>query len=128
MMKINDLITQEGFTAFIQAYHQQLHEKRSFPPLGLQKALHSVSTIFGFENWQAMSATTPWESSQTTPKSVGSFALLIEYRNDSEGYGKDEGIINETDLNIYDNDLIEIPGRRKPPCFSWGIACCPDWK
>jgi hypothetical protein len=50
------LNTPEGYKAFLQAYHGQLVEQRSFPPLGLQKSLHTAAPIFGFNDWNTMSA------------------------------------------------------------------------
>lgn len=50
------LNTLEGYKAFLQAYHSQLTEQRSFPPLGLQKSLHTAAPIFGFNDWNTMSA------------------------------------------------------------------------
>lgn len=50
------LNTPEGYKAFLQAYHSELAEKRSFPPLGLQKALHTAAPIFGHNDWNVMAA------------------------------------------------------------------------
>lgn len=50
------LNTRDGFKAFLQAYHQQLTSQRSFPPLGLQKALHTAAPAFGYNDWHVMSA------------------------------------------------------------------------
>lgn len=50
------LNTPEAFKAFLQAYHTQLSGKRSFPPLGLQKALHTAAPVFGHTDWNTMSA------------------------------------------------------------------------
>lgn len=50
------LNTLESFKAFLQQYHANLNQTRSFPPLGLQKALHSAAPVFGFNDWHVMSA------------------------------------------------------------------------
>ncbi len=50
------LNTLEGFKAFLSAYHGQLSDTRSFPPLGLQKALHTAAPVFGYNDWHVMSA------------------------------------------------------------------------
>lgn len=93
MMNTTDLMTQDGFSAFLHAYHQRLHDERSFPPLGVQKALHTASPIFGYKNWQAMSASNNWNLSQTQNQSHTCVALVIEYRH------------KETDLQLFPNEL-----------------------
>lgn len=50
------LNTAEGFKAFLREYHAMLHQARSFPPLGLQKALHTAAPIFGYNSWHVMAA------------------------------------------------------------------------
>lgn len=50
------LNTLEGFKDFLQAYHAQLSSQRSFPPLGIQKALHTAAPVFGHNDWHIMSA------------------------------------------------------------------------
>lgn len=50
------LNTPEGYKSFLQAYHTELSSQRSFPPLGLQKALHTAAPIFGYNDWNVMSA------------------------------------------------------------------------
>lgn len=59
-MKFSDLQTQEGFSNFVQKYHQLLHQEKGFPPLGNIKALNTLSPIFGYKNWNAMSASNVW--------------------------------------------------------------------
>lgn len=58
MSKIDfqQLNTLDGFKGFLSAYHSQLSETRSFPPLGLQKALHTAAPVFGYNDWHVMSA------------------------------------------------------------------------
>jgi hypothetical protein len=58
MSKIDftQLNTVEAFKAFLSAYHGQLSDTRSFPPLGLQKALHTAAPVFGYNDWHVMSA------------------------------------------------------------------------
>ena len=51
-----DINTLEGFKVFLQAYHQQLVDQRSFPPLGTQKALHTAAPVFGYNDWHVMSS------------------------------------------------------------------------
>jgi hypothetical protein len=46
--------SKECLIEFLMGYHTELSDKRSFPPLKLQKALHSASEAFGFDSWQAM--------------------------------------------------------------------------
>lgn len=46
--------SKECLIEFLMGYHKELSDKRSFPPLKLQKALHSASEAFGFDSWQAM--------------------------------------------------------------------------
>lgn len=43
-----------GFKSFLKAYHRQLADDRSFPPLGIQKALHTASTVHGYANAHEM--------------------------------------------------------------------------
>ena len=50
------LNTAESFKAFLREYHASLSMTRSFPPLGLQKALHTAAPVFGFHDWHVMSA------------------------------------------------------------------------
>lgn len=58
-----DINTVEGFKAFLQAYHQQLVDQRNFPPLGIQKALHTAAPVFGYNDWHVMSAQASVEKS-----------------------------------------------------------------
>lgn len=102
-MNINDLTTQDGFSAFLHAYHQRLHAERSFPPLGVQKALHTASPIFGYENWQGLSASNTWNSPQTPNESNDAVALLIEYREDYAPFSDDLGFIEETDFKLFES-------------------------
>lgn len=59
--------TRDGFKAFLQAYHQQLSSQRSFPPLGLQKALHTAAPVFGYNDWHVMSAVLDRSAAGETP-------------------------------------------------------------
>jgi len=59
MSKINfsELNTTNGFKAFLSDYHQILKDERSFPPLGIQKALQTASKAFlGINSWHELSA------------------------------------------------------------------------
>jgi hypothetical protein len=49
--------SKECLIEFLMGYHKELSDKRSFPPLKLQKALHSAAEAFGFDSWQAMEPT-----------------------------------------------------------------------
>lgn len=104
-MNISDLMTQEGFSAFLQAYHQRLHEERSFPPLGVQKALHTASPIFGCKNWQALTKSNNWPSSKTKNQSIDPVSVVVEYRNNYEPFSNGfKSVIREVESHIFAND------------------------
>lgn len=103
-MNINDLTTQDGFSAFLQAYHQRLHDERSFPPLGTQKALHTASPIFGYKNWQAMSQSSSWNLSQTQNQSDEAIAILIESRQDYTPFSEEHGVVEQTYFKLFRNE------------------------
>lgn len=117
-MNISDLTTQDGFSAFLHAYHQRLHDERSFPPLGPQKALHTASPIFGYKDWNAMAASAGWMTAEREPQKE-TLALLIEYRSSYEPGEEDKGFIEETDLKLCDESsartyLSHLVGLRRP--------------
>ncbi len=53
-IKFENLNNWDTFKDFLKAYHRDLQEKRSFPPLGIQKALHTAAPIFGYSNAHEM--------------------------------------------------------------------------
>ena len=63
-IQFSALNTLDGFKGFLQAYHEQLSSQRSFPPLGLQKALHTAAPAFGYNNWNTMSAALDQDTSE----------------------------------------------------------------
>lgn len=47
---LSDLDRLGGFKQFLTRYHRRLVDERSFPPLGIQKALHTAAPVFGYAN------------------------------------------------------------------------------
>lgn len=121
-MNISDLMTQEGFSSFLQAYHQRLHAERSFPPLGVQKALHTASPIFGYKNWQAMSASTNWHSRQTQNQSSAPISVVVEFWTGEPKFDNPGSQIKCTLTEIFASDrqaseYLSILIEENPPCF-----------
>lgn len=116
-MNVTDLITPEGFSEFMLAYHKRLESERSFPPLGVQKALHTASPIFGFENWQAMLAKADWSA----PKKNKCVALCIKYAADEDGNVPTELKIFESDMAACDylRDLTDYPAHAPESLDGW---------
>lgn len=54
--KLEKLSTINGLKNFLDSYHQELVKTRKFPPLGIQKALHSASIALGEPSWNHLSA------------------------------------------------------------------------
>lgn len=78
-----DINTLDGFKAFLQAYHQQLTDQRSFPPLGIQKALHTAAPVFGYNDWHVMSAQIGVEKS-TPEKATSSVDFSTRSESDMD--------------------------------------------
>ena len=77
-----NLNTLEGFKDFLQAYHAQLSEQRSFPPLGIQKALHTAAPIFGHNDWHVMSvAEKGTEQIETKDEAIQIVSIVINEIN-----------------------------------------------
>ena len=63
-IKFDNLNTWETFKDFLKAYHPRLKENKSFPPLGIQKALHEAAPIFGYNNAHEMAHALESEAAQ----------------------------------------------------------------
>lgn len=80
----NTINTLEGFKSFLQTYHKHLTNSRSFPPLGLQKSLHTAAPVFGFNDWNVMSAALV-DKPTAEPESIQVVVItLMEIDNDTD--------------------------------------------
>lgn len=90
-MKFSDLQTPKGFSNFLQQYHQKLEKDKSFPSLGNIKALNAASPIFGFKDWNAMAAISPWseKDNRVSDLSVSMFFIYMDAEITPEEAGHD---------------------------------------
>lgn len=143
----NTLNTLEGFKSFLQSYHKTLSDSRSFPPLGLQKSLHTAAPVFGFNDWNVMSAAVSEkvepepepiqvvvitildidndtdEARDTTTEVVRSWAKAKDFVADlvySKAMGNDKSI-----EEILDCSSIDIPGADEAEGL--GVRELLDW-
>ena len=103
-MNVSEITTPAGLEAFLKAYHQELTDNRDFPPLKIQKALHSAAAVFGMRNGETLLASMSVEAVEKEDQQAYESKYEVEYFSGS-GWTVS---INGEDINseVFDEEKV----------------------
>lgn len=114
-IKFENLNTWETFKDFLKAYHPNLQEQRSFPPLGIQKALHTAAPIFGYNSAHEMAHALEGEK-QPMPVPARHGLGKDEVLNALEFVNKINAAVESESVNL--SDVAEAMGLDMPEVYN----------